>query len=158
MGLSRFLGKMMLTAQGLHRHANDEGPGIVLEDDGTISVIGAVNIEGGLTATNAVVNAVQVKGGNNITAMHRAVYTWDIPAIAAMNVGSINSIVTQDVSMSGAAIGDAIFANPTASINALVGWDVACYTANSVKLRAWYTGSITLTPGNVPFKITNIKI
>ena len=101
---------------------------------------------------------VKIADGNAITAFFRTTYTWNIPAIAAINLGSINSIVTQDVAMSGASVGDFVVAAPVASINSLVGYDAACYSASNIKLRAWYTGSITLTPGNVPFKIVCIKL
>ncbi len=155
MGIGRFINKQIERMDGFRSGGDDRA--MYFEGDTGI-ITRPLNVEGDVTGTNLLVNAVQIKAGSNITAAWKTVYTWNVPAIAAMNVGSINSIVSQDVAMSGAAVGDFVVAAPVGSVDTLVGWDAACYSANNIKLRAWYTGSITLTPGNVPFKILDIKL
>lgn len=140
MGIGRFLDKFFIEAEGLVKSRDRQ-------------------VFAGFDGDNFQMSpGIKVADGPAVTGLFRTTYTWNMGAITAMAIGSTDTIITQDVAMSGAAIGDVFFASPTASINALVGWDVACYSAEAVKLRAWYNGSITLTPGNVPFKIVCMKL
>lgn len=157
MGLGRFLNKRVLFGHALANDGNEESPAILL-DGGKVISIGSHNVEGDVTATGAVVNSLQIKGGASVTAAWRTIYTWNIPAVPGI-VGSTNAVVSQDVAMSGAAIGDAILVAPIGSMAVDLHVQGFCYSAANVNLRAWYTGSTgAYTPGNVPFKIVALKL
>ncbi len=101
---------------------------------------------------------VGLRPNQPITNIWRTIYTWNVPAIVP-GTGSINSVVAQDVAMSGAVIGDPILVSPIGSFAVgLLFWG-ACYSANNVNLRAEYSGTVgAYTPGNVPLKIVDIQI
>ena len=159
MGTGRFLNKNVRTGDGL---VANNGVGIVFDDTGAVvtggvTAEGNVAAQGNVTATSALFNALQIKGGNQLTAAWRTTYTWDIPAIGGVT-GSVNGVVTQDVAMSGAAVGDLVLVAPIGSIAFGVHWDGVVHSANNVNLRARQTGTTgDYTPGNVPFKIGIIK-
>lgn len=97
-------------------------------------------------------------GNNLLTAAWQTIYTWNMPALPGV-VGSTNAVVSQDVAMSGAAIGDMVLVAPIGSMALDLHVQGFCYSAANVNLRAWYTGSTgAYTPGNVPFKIVALKL
>jgi len=153
---SRFANKFMLPATGF-RPSPDSDAGVYFDGD-VLKVTRPANIEGDLTATAAVLNSVKLKGGSLVSAWWAVVATWNMGAMPGL-VGSTNAVISTDVAVSGAEVGDLVVAAPIGSVALHVHWDAACYSANNVNLRARYTGSTgAYTPGNVPFKITTIKL
>lgn len=103
-------------------------------------------------------DGIAVGSGQDIVAIFRTVYTWNIPAIVP-GTGSVNSRVAQDVVVTGAAVGDPILIAPIGSLDAGLTIFGACYSAGVVNLRAEFTGTTgAYTPGNVPVKIVDISI
>ena len=96
--------------------------------------------------------------GGPITNIWQTTYTWNVPAITR-GIGSINERVGQDVAMSGAAVGNPILVSAIGSLDLGMILQGVCSSANNVNLRAQYTGTTgAYTPGNIPVKITCIKI
>lgn len=153
----RFLNKRFTIQDGFAKGQGDDSPCAYFEGD-TFTVTRPAAVEGDLTATGATLNSVKVKGGHSVTAWWSVVATWNMGAVPG-SVGSTNSVISTDVGMSGAAVGDMVFAVPVGSFALDLHWDAACYSAAVVNLRARYTGSTgAYTPGNVPFKITALKL
>mgnify|MGYP003395803618 CR=1 FL=1 len=134
----RFLNKQLQAIQGIV-----SGVATLLEEGGIWSLIGGARVG---------------DGGSPIANIWQTTYTWNVPALTS-GTGSTNAVVAQDVAMSGAAVGDPVLISPIGSMAmGLLIWG-ACHSANNVNLRADYTGTTgAYTPGNVPIKITCIKI
>lgn len=122
-----------------------------------------LSIEGELVATTLIAGSVnldilRVGSGSPISNVWAVTYTWNIPAIVP-GTGSTNAIVSQDAAMSGAAVGNPVLISPIGSMAfGLLIWG-ACYSAGVVNLRADYGGTTgAYTPGNVPIRITCIKV
>jgi hypothetical protein len=167
---SRFFNKNVAIFDGFAKGGDDGSPGVFFEGDTLVSTR-PLNVEGLVTATMGIVGSftagptkvtqttIGASAGNNaITAAWKTTYTWNMGAIAGV-VGSTNSVIAVDVTVSGAQVGDTVIAGVIGSLDQFVQYQAGVYSAGAVNLRAWYTGSVgALTPGNVPFKVTVIKI
>jgi hypothetical protein len=147
----------MTVQDGISQGQGDGSPAIFFEGDKLVSNRGA-NIEGDVTGTGVTANSLKIKGDQDITNIWRTTYTWNMGAIAGV-VGSTNAVISVDAAMSGVALADTVIAHPVGSLDDNLHWASSVHSANNVHIKAWYTGSVgALTPGNVPFKITAIKL
>ena len=168
MGLSRFLNKHLFHGEGLWK-GDGEAPAILFEGGKVVSV-GALNVEGKVTATMLAVGSVNTtaltgsavtvntlgfKGSTALSNVWQLIASLDIGAVGIH--GSVNSTAVLDVAASGVAVGDLVVGNPVGSIDAGLLWGVAVMSAANVQVRLAYMGSGAYDPGVIPFKFTVIK-
>lgn len=138
----RFLNKKFTIQDGFSKGPADTSPAVFFNSSDQLVV-----------TRPAIINDTGL-----LTAIWQTIYTWNVPAITR-GIGSTNERVGQNVSMSGAAIGDVILAAAIGSLDLGMIVQGACISANNVLLRAQFTGTTgAYTPGNIPFKITCIKL
>jgi len=142
MGLGRFLNKRMFFGEGLAKGGDSESPAVILED-GKVTLLGGTKVG---------------DGGGPITNIWQVIATINLGAIGGL-YGTANGVIGNDVAMSGAAVGDVIVVSAIGSLALGLDYQGACYSANAINVRCSYLGTTgAYTPGNVPFKITCIKI